>query len=213
MTRAWAAAWLGLAAAGCAEEPRTYSTRAAQGEVIFSDDFERQELGEAWAPTGEGARIEQGVLQVQGLQNHPLWLAQKLPDDLRIEFDAWAGTEEGDIKIELGGDGTSSARSINYVASGYVVIFGGWNNTQNAIVRRNEHGQQKAVTSDPKVEPDQRYHVVITRIGGEIRWEVNGREVLTYEDEHPLQGPGHEHFAFSGWEAPTQFDNLVIEAI
>lgn len=199
--------------AGCTEQPRTYSTRAAEGEVIFSDDFERDSLGDPWAPSGEGARIENGVLHLQGLRNHPLWLAKKLPDDLRIEFDAWATTDEGDIKVELGGDGTSAARSVNYIATGYVIIFGGWNNTQNAIVRRNEHGRQKEITTEPKVEPDTRYHFVITRIGAEIRWEVNGREVVVYEDERPLQGPGHEHFAFSGWEAATQFDNLVIEAI
>jgi hypothetical protein len=198
---------------GCAEEPRTYSTRAANGQIIVSDDFERAELGDGWAPSGEGARIENGVLKLRDLKNHPLWLATPLPDDVRIEFDTWATTEEGDIKVEIGGDGVSFARAVNYVATGYVVIFGGWNNTQNAIVRRNEHGRQKVVASEPKVEPGKAYHFTITRIGAEIRWDVDGREVLTYEDEHPLLGEGHQHFAFSGWEAETHFDNLVIEAI
>lgn len=197
----------------CTEEPRTYSTRAADGQIVFQDGFDREELGSDWAPTGEGATIEHGVLVQQNLRNHPLWLARALPDDVRIEFDAWATTEEGDIKIEICGDGTSSAKTVNYVASGYVVIFGGWNNTQNAIVRRNEHGRDKEVASEPKVEADRRYHFTITRIGGEIRWEVDGREVVAYEDPRPLVGPGQDHFAFSGWEAETRFDNLVIEAL
>ena len=200
-------------AAACTEVPRTYSTRAEDGVVLFRDDFERDQLGEQWVQTGPGATLERGVLKLQDLHNHPLWLDMALPDDVRIEFDAWATTEEGDVKIELAGDGKSAATSVNYVATGYVIIFGGWNNSLNAIVRRNEHGRQRETTSEPKVQPDRRYHFVITRSGNEIRWEVDGQEVLTYEDEAPLRGPGHDHFAFSGWEAQTHFDNLVIEAL
>jgi hypothetical protein len=197
----------------CTEEPRLYSTRAAEGEVIFSDDFEAGELGSHWQPTGEGASVVGGLLQVSGVKNHPLWLDLPLPDATRIEFDAWATTEEGDIKVELYGDGTTFATSMNYRASGYVVIFGGWNNTTNAIVRQDEHGRDRATSEEPKVEADRRYHFVITRTAGEILWEVDGKAVVTYEDQQPLHGPGHDRFAFSGWETTTQFDNLVIEAL
>lgn len=202
-----------LALGGCAEEPRTYSTRAAEGRVVFSDGFDREQIGADWIATGEGASIEHGVLVIRDLHNHPLWLDRALPHDVRIEVDAWATTEEGDIKLELAGDGKSFARTVNYVASGYVLIFGGWNNTQNAIVRRNEHGRDKEVVTEPKVEADKRYHFTITRIGPEIRWEVDGREILAFDDARPLSGPGYDHFAFSGWEAETRFDNLVIEAL
>ena len=136
-----------------------------------------------------------------------------VPDAARIEFDAWARTEEGDIKVELAGDGKSFATSMNYVASGYVLIFGGWNNTQNAIVRKNEHGKDGARTGEPHVEADKRYHFVITRDRGEIRWEIDGQTVLEYVDERPLRGTGQRYFAFSGWEAPVEFDNLRIEGL
>ncbi len=209
-------AWLcgaALLLVACQEVPRTYSTRAEDGVVLFRDDFEREALGPQWVQTGAGATIERGVLKIEGIRNHPLWLATPLPDDVRVEFDAWATTDEGDIKVELAGDGRSAAASVNYVATGYVLIFGGWNNTLNAIVRRNEHGRQRETTSAPKVEPGQRYHFVITRAGAEIRWEIDGNEILAYEDDNPLRGKGHEHFAFGGWEAQTHFDNLVIEAL
>jgi hypothetical protein len=202
-----------LVLAACAEEPRTYSTRDATGRELFRDAFDRTELGPDWITTGEGASIEGGMLKLRGVQNHPVWLDRALPDNLRIEFDAWATSEEGDIKVELAGDGKSAATSINYVATGYVVIFGGWNNTTNAIVRRNEHGKDQVGTSEPTVLPDRRYHITLTRIGPEIRWEVDGREILSYEDPRPLVGPAQDHFAFSGWEAETHFDNLVIEAL
>lgn len=206
--------WIALAATlGCEEVSRTYSTRAEDGVVLFRDDFERDELGPDWRATGPGATLERGVLKLEDVQNHPLWLDRPLPDDVRVEFDAWATTDEGDIKVELCGDGKSSATSLNYVATGYVLIFGGWNNTLNAVVRQNEHGRQRETSTEPKVEPGRRYHFTITRSGGELRWEIDGREVLSYEDDAPLRGEGHDHFAFSGWEAQTHFDNLVIEAL
>lgn len=200
-------------AGGCTEVPRTYSTRGQLGTEIFRDEFERDELGPSWRVTGEGVRIEHGVVKLRDTRNHPLWLELALPDDVHVAFDAWAQSEEGDIKVELCGDGSSVATSANYTASGYVVIFGGWNNTLNAIARRNEHGRDRVTASEPRVDPDRRYHVDITRSGGELVWEVDGKEVLSLDDPAPLRGPGHDHFAFSGWEAETHFDNLVIEAL
>jgi hypothetical protein len=208
------AALLGLALlCGCEELPRTYSTRGNTGTEIFRDDFERTELGPSWHATGEGARIEHGVLKLADLRNHPLWLDVTLPDAVRIDVDAWAATEEGDVKIELAGDGISSAKSMNYVASGYVFVFGGWNNTLNVIARRNEHGRDRATATEPVAEAGRRYHFTITRSGGEILWEVDGRQLLDFDDPNPLRGPGHDRLALSGWEAETHFDNLVIEAL
>jgi hypothetical protein len=150
---------------------------------------------------------------VSGLRNHPVWLVEPLPDDVRVSFDVWAATEEGDIKVEFAGDGHSSATSMNYVASGYVLVFGGWNNTANVIARKDEHGSDRITTNDPKVEADKRYHITVWRTGSELRWEINGREVGSMDDPSPLRGEGHRHFGFGGWEAEVHFDNLVIEAI
>lgn len=201
---------LGLA---CAEEPRTYSTPGAEATPIFSENFDSGSLGEAWRTTGEGARVEGGALVVEGLHNHPVWLTRELPDDVRIEFDATAEGEEGDIKVELAGDGVSFAKSASYTATGYVVIFGGWNNELNAIARRDEHGDDRKTKTEPKVEADRRYHFTLTRENGVLRWELDGQEVLVFEDEAPLRGPGQRHFAFNNWESRVRFDNLVIYAL
>ncbi|MEZ4381751.1 MAG: hypothetical protein R3A79_10395 [Nannocystaceae bacterium] len=208
-----AALALALALAACAEEPRTYSTPGAEATPIFRDDFDRADLGERWRTTGPGWSLRGGELVVEGLHNHPVWLTLALPADVRIEFDAIAESEEGDVKVELAGDGESFAQSMNYVASGYVVIFGGWNNEINAIARRNEHGRDRKTATKPKVEAGRRYRVAVSRQDGVLRWEVDGREVLSFEDDAPLVGPGHEHFAFNNWEAPVRFDNLVIYAL
>ena len=204
---------LALAASACAEEPRTYSTPGAEATPIFRDDFDRADLGERWRTTGPGWALEGGELVVEGLHNHPVWLTLPLPDDVRIEFDAIAESEEGDVKVELAGDGESSARSANYVASGYVVIFGGWNNSLSGVFRKQEHGNAKQVSDRVAVEPGRRYHVTLTRIGPTIRFELDAQEVVTYEDPRPLHGEGQRHFAFSGWESRVHFDNLEIRAL
>jgi len=202
-----------LLAGACEEVPRTYSTRGQAGTEIFRDDFERTELGASWKPTAEGTRLDNGVLKLVDLRNHPLWLDVALPDDVRIEFDAWAASDEGDIKVELCGDGRSVATSMNYIATGYVLVFGGWNNTLNVIARKNEHGRDRATASEPVPMAGRRYHFAITRAASELIWEIDGRVVLELEDPAPLRGAGHDHFAFSGWEAEAHFDNLVIEAL
>ncbi len=194
------------------EVPRTYSS-AGNAELLYRDEFTRAELGPDWRTTGPGASIVDGALVVENLHNHPVWLTRPLPDDVRIEFDALAHSDEGDIKVEFAGDGASFARTTSYKATGYVMIFGGWNNSSNALVRRDEHGGDKRTTASPKVEPGRRYHVVLTRKDGQIRWELDGQELLVYDDPDPLTGPGQQHFAFNGWEARVSFDNLVIQAL
>lgn len=196
----------------CEEVPRTYSS-AGPARLLFADDFSAAALGPSWHATGPGARVDAGELVVEGLRNHPLWLSLPLPDDVRIEFDARAATDEGDIKVELAGDGRSHARAASYVATGYVVIFGGWNNSLSAIARRDEHGGERKASGALKVEAKKRYHFTLVRQGGVIRWELDGQEVLSYDDPDPLTGPSQQHFAFGGWEAQVAFDNLLIYAL
>lgn len=195
----------------CQEIPRTYSTASNGARVVFQDDFDRAVIGEDWLVTGTNVVLDRGALRVSDLHNHPVWLRSPLPADVRVEFDAWAETDEGDIKVELAGDGQSYSTSASYTATGYVFILGGWNNSLDVIARQDEHGDDRvAVPTEPKLEPDHRYHVAITRRGGELRVELDGRLVAEMVDDQPLRGPGHEHFAFNNWEAPTRFDNLVI---
>ena len=132
---------LGLVAAGCAVEPLE-DPGIGTG---FSDDFERAQLGKAYKQTGGNWRIEGGKLHVQGAKNHPLWLLRTLPRDVRVEFDARSETADGDIKVEIFGDGASYAKNDSYTATSYVVIFGGWNNSMNVLARMDEHGADRVV--------------------------------------------------------------------
>ncbi len=179
----------------------------------FTDDFEREGLGDVWHNTGGRYQIRDGWLNVRGARNRPLWLRRRLPRDVRIEFDVRSESPEGDIKVEVFGDGSSRATSESYTATSYVVIFGGWSNSINAIARMNEHGDDRVVGPRRPVEPGRVYHMRIERQGSRITAWADDVELAHMDDPEPLYGRGHDHFAFNDWDADLWFDNLRIEPL
>jgi hypothetical protein len=201
---------LTLVAAGLACTPQG---DPAIGPGGFSDDFERSDLGDLWNNTGGPYRIVSGKLKVEGARNKPLWLRRTLPRDVSIEFDARSDSSDGDIKVEVYGDGVSKAETVSYTATSYVVIFGGWHNSLNVIARLDEHGSARSIGPARKVEPGRTYHMKITRRGATIEASVDGQLLASFKDPEPLYGTGHDHFAFNNWAAPLTFDNLRIRAL
>jgi hypothetical protein len=176
----------------------------------FQDRFDRAEIGPGWYTTGGHWRIARGELWAPAVKNNPLWLELRLARDVAIEFDARSetatGSRPGDIKFEVFGDGREHA-------SGYVCVFGGWGNAISVIARLDEHGADRRERRDVKVEPGRTYHMRVERRGRVLRWLVDGAPFLDYDDPRPLEGEGHDRFAFSGWEADLFFDNLRIEPL
>jgi Farnesoic acid 0-methyl transferase len=129
-----------------------------------------------------------------------------------IELDAVSRSPAGDIKIELYGDGESfDPDKGGYVSTGYVLIFGGWQNSLSVICRNNEHDEgRKAERRDVRVEPGKAYHFTVTRRGGALDWKIDGRPFLAWTDAEPLAGSGHEYLAVNDWESDVSFDNLAI---
>jgi hypothetical protein len=180
------------------------------GPEGFSDDFERDKVGELYRDTGGPYRIDEGWLRVKGARNKPLWLKRVLPRDLRIEFDVKSGSASGDIKVEIFGDGHSKATSTSYTATSYVVVFGGWNNSKNVLARLDEHGADRALGRPLKVKPNRSYHMKIERKGDTMTIWVDGAELVQMKDPDPLVGKGHDHFAFNNWQSDLWFDNLKV---
>lgn len=176
----------------------------------FEDNFDRSELGPLWRSTGGPAQLVDGKLKIRGARNKPLWFRRTLPRDVRIEFDARSESREGDIKVEVYGDGVSKATQASYTATSYVVIFGGWSNTMNIIARLDEHADDRAVGPSRKVEVGHTYRMKIERIGDTITAWADGQMLATMKDPSPLWGKGHDHFAFNNWQAEVWFDNLKI---
>ena len=210
--------WLGVTAAVCLlmvgcetreiGKKRTQAQASGPKQLVFSDQFERSSLGSKWRRgTGENGsgkwQIEDGWLTASDIKNDPLWLAQKLPEKVRVEFDAVAESAEGDLKAEIFGDG-------EHHATGYILIMGGWSNQLDVIARLDEHGDDRQEQPSVKVEPKQVYRWAIERTNGTLRWYIDGELLMTYEDDQPLRGEGHRHFAFNDWTAPVKFDNVRI---
>jgi hypothetical protein len=194
-----------VALAGC-----TPQGDPAIGSEGFRDDFERSELGQHWHNTGGPFSIVDGQLRVKGARNKPLWLRRTLPRDVRVELDVRSESPEGDIKVEVFGDGVSKAEAESYQATSYVVIFGGWGNSQNVLARLDEHAEDRVVGPPYKVVQGQVYHMKIERRGATIRAWVDDHELVSMQDPDPLEGPGHDHFAFNNWQSELWFDNLLI---
>jgi hypothetical protein len=187
----------------------------------FHDSFDRALLGKNWRATSSAWTIHDGKLCGRSARNHPVWLAHRLPANARIEFDALSTSADGDLKAEFWGDGRSAATGVSYEdATSYLTIFGGWKNRFHVLARKDEHAKdRKEITVDLEAEElraqpvvaNQSYHFKVERLDGKLlRWLVDDIEMLTYEDDEPLSGPGHEHFGFNDWEVRVCFDNLKI---
>lgn len=187
----------------------------------FTDTFERGSPGAMWRAVGAGWRIQDGRLCGQKARNRGIWLARRLPMNARIEFEASSASEDGDIKVEVWGDGVSGATGSSYTnATSYLFILGGWKNTKHVLARLDEHGEDRweirvdSSGEEPRarpVKPGQALRVQIERVDGRtVSWVVDDVLLHRFVDESPLAGKDHEHFGFNTWETPVCFDNLKI---
>jgi hypothetical protein len=165
--------------------------------------------------------VSNGRLCGENARNHPVWLARRLPKNAVIEFQALTESPDGDIKAEFWGDGRSAASGQSYTdATSYLTIFGGWKNQFHVLARRDEHAPDRreiklvpggADLITGTVVPHRVYRFRVERRDGHaVRWQVDDMDILTYRDDEPLQGPGHEHFGFNDWQVRVCFDNLRL---
>jgi hypothetical protein len=190
-----------------APAPPAALTPGLDKKLVFSDDFERKELGPNWSFSGGAWSIQEGRIHTTRALNKCLWLTKPIPADAVIEMDAWSMIPRGDIKFTVFGDGVEHE-------TGYTLILGGWFNSISIIARMDEHGADRKERHDKGVViPGRKYHFEMRRLGGRIDWLVDGQLYLTYDDPAPLRGPGHDRFAFCNWESPLYFDNLKIHEL
>ena len=196
---------------------------AAAGDASAADP-ELEPMGPDWLvtmPSRRAWRIENGRLCAQNARNHGIWLKRTMPVNARIEYDAISYSDEGDLKSEIWGDGSSSATTTSYTnATSYLAIFGGWKNQYHVLARINEHGTDRKEikidpqSDDPKEKPvvrGQQYHIKVERTDGKtVRFFVDDVEYLSYSDSAPLVGIGHDHMGFNEWTVKVCFDNVKV---
>lgn len=199
----------------------TDGTRDQLLSQTFRDDFDRDVLGKDWFSTSNQWHLQSGELCTQSTRNHPVWLKRRLPANVRLSFNARALSSGADLKFEAWGNGRSHASGSTYDdATGYILIFGGWNNRFHVLARFDEHAaarQQLRLdpsASAPKlapVEANKKYRFELERRDGKtLVWSVDGTELFRFSDKDPLRGAEHDHFGFNDWESQVCFDDLTI---
>ena len=198
------------------ETTRTTQQLLQGGALVFEEDFEEALDPAVWNDTSTGGwEVREGELFSKGTKNAALWLKRELPEAVRVEFVARSESPDGDIKFEVFGDGAKHE-------SGYIAIFGGWQNRLNIIARLDEHGEDRCVMNAPtavcrpgpagrqRVVKGRAYKMALVRVDHVVRWFVDGELFLEYVDPKPLKGAGHRHFAFNDWAVPLWFDGVKV---
>ena len=183
----------------------THDYTKPMSTVPFSDDFERSSLGENWSHFGGDWIVDKGSIYSIYAINSPLFLDVELPRDVVVEVDVMSETSDVDVKVELMTDGRRHE-------SGYIFILGGWSNSLSCIARMDEHGRDRKVKQPTGVNGSRWYRWRIEKKGGDIRWLIDGKPYLSFSDDEPLDGPGHDRLAFNNWKNKVRFDNLRIWA-
>ena len=87
-----------------------------------------------------------------------------------VEFTTLSRSPAVDTKIEIFGDGVRHE-------SGYIVIFGGWNNTISTIARLDEHERGRKEMRRGR-ETDRLYHWTVQRTDGKtVELFIDGEKV------------------------------------
>ena len=181
------------------------------GSTGFETSFSAPTIDRSlWHSTGGPYVQVGGGLEVKGAYNRPLWLRRPLPRDVELTFFATSFSDAGDIKVELFGDGESFAKRRSYRASGYVLIFGGWQNRLNVIARLDEHGADRVEGPVKPVVPGHRYAIRIRREGNTLSWFADDALLGRLVDPKPLWGRKNRFFAFNNWEARVRFEDLRV---
>ena len=201
-----------LVLAGCLSTGRTAGAAAPAADdgwdLVFSDDFNRAELGGDWQVVDGNWTIENGSLAGSGAivssrgfpAGHPAGF-------LRLEFEAVTNVKP----FILMPGGPPPVVSVSDMSSfihaqppetagpvwqtGYFFQFGGFMNTQNRIRRA---GQELVADGSPKklITPDKVHRVVVENDQGTLRLIVDGELLLEQADRASIAGEGYDRVGF-----------------
>jgi len=176
-------------------------------EIVFQDNFERSELGENYSVQGGDWKIESGELTSSKAENRNLVLSGvQLPQNGVIELTMRSESEGVDVKFNAWGDG-----KIHDHGDGYSFILGGWQNRVSVISKLHEHEKKRSEERDIRLEKGEKYRIKVVRKGSNIKWFVNGRPFLSYDDDDPLKtSDGFDKLSFGNWRSKVFFDDLKI---
>lgn len=195
--------------------------KEAGWELVFEDDFDRDEIGDDWIIADGSWEMKEGTLRGSG----SIISAKGFPEGdavgfQRIEFEAVTDVE---ALILLPG-GPPPRLTVSDISpfihaaphqegqsawqTGYFFQFGGFNNTVNQIRRQ---GVALVADRDPDVviEQDKVHHVVAENDRGHLRLYVDGDLILEHEERMSVIGPENDRIGFYLYTA-AKIDNLKV---
>ncbi len=145
--------------------------------LVFNDEFDRDEIGEGWTVYSGDWNIENGSLVGKG----QIYVTKAFPGNHRIVFEA-ESDEPNDLSpfIHAGERG---------FVSGYFLQFGGLDNAFN-VARRL--GKDMSTDYWHMIEPGQVHKIIAEFDGRHVRLTVDGETVHEYEENDPLTGEAHQ---------------------
>lgn len=176
-------------------------------ETVFEDSFDRSEIGSNYTVQGGDWKIENGKVTSSKAENRNVVLSGvSLPQNGIIELTMWSESDGVDVKFNAWGDG-----KIHDHGDGYSFILGGWQNRVSVISKLHEHEKNRSADKATRLEKGAKYKVKVVRIGNDIKWFLNDRLFLSYNDEDPLKTvDGFDKLSFGNWRSKVFFDDLKI---
>ncbi len=185
-------------------------------ELVFSDDFERNELGSDWEVVSGIWHVADGVVSGAGV----LATSRGFPEDgsmafQRLEFEATADVSEAefddpraisDLSAVL--HGRLDAQTGDFLQSGYFFQFGWKYNTRTRI---SKHGTPIIADNSPEtlIVPGKTHHVAMVNESGRLRLYVDGNLVIATNDPQPLLGGGNDRVGLFFY-MPVKVSNVKL---
>lgn len=164
----------------------------AQWNLVWHDNFDRDEVGPDWYVCGGKASIEAGRLLLEG-GGATIITERRFKADVRIEFDAEAhpGVPPCDLSATIGAN-----KDHGY---GYLFAFGGRSNQANQLLGL---GVRQVDLEPPFViEHGRVYRLVAQKEGRRLTYTVDGVKILDAETPDPVGGPGFDRVGMVTWTA------------
>ena len=169
----------------------------------------RQSPAEAWDVATSGVRAVSRIANLDQYLTAPRELIGPA-EDFRIEYTAMAPANPCDLSVVTGGrapDSRSGVRDSRMESRGYCFAFGAFDNRVTELQRQ----VQKVCTTDGfLITPGQAHRCVAERIGGMVRFSVDGRLAYSVLDYLPLIGAGHGYVGLYTYAAQHAFWDLKV---
>ncbi|MFW5857130.1 MAG: hypothetical protein ACOCX4_04550 [Planctomycetota bacterium] len=185
--------------------------RSIPWEPVFTDRFERDELGENWSIDDGTWYLEDGKLHCEAsvAAGHDIvCTAVKFKAPFKITYRAHA-SEKAVIPVDLSLMTHNPGMQRISNNSGYLYQIGGWENSFVGI-STNKHWQGMVKNTDLHIIPGKVHTIEAYCHENWLMLKFDGKIAAAGYVDEKLDLPGYEHGGFYVFRGPSWFDDLVV---